>query len=98
MLTVPHESDTVALLASLHLLWLKWRVWVMLAYTYVQVDTSAQASVAVHDQAVQASEHIVDQQIRKLEEELQGLRLEYTKRESELLSCILRVERIKGDD
>ncbi len=46
--------------------------------TVVQVDASAQASVAVHDQAVQASEHIIDQQIRKLEEELQGLRLEYT--------------------
>ncbi len=66
--------------------------------TVVQVDASAQASVAVRDQAVQASEHIIDQQIRKLEEELQGPRLEYAKRESELLLCILRVERIKGDD
>ncbi len=67
-------------------------------HTVVQVDASAQTSVSIHDQAVQASEHIIDQQIRKFEQELQGLRLEYAKHESELLSCLLRVERIKGDD
>ncbi len=61
MLTVPHESVTVALLASLHLLWLIEGASVgdasMHTYTVVQVNASAQASVAVHDQAVQASEH-----------------------------------------
>ncbi len=64
----------------------------------VSVSTASQASVYQHDMCIQAGEHVIDKQIKKLEKELQDLRLEHAKRECQLLSCILRIESIRNDD
>ncbi len=63
-----------------------------------KIDAVAQTSIEQEDKLIQTNEHPLEEHCKKLEEELQTLRLASSKKEAQLLSCIIRIESIREDD